>query len=114
MVSQFSDSEKQKELAGMDEAIEPEEVTAARDDLLALDQEHDRTEKLKSSVMKELDNAKDRAARVEEVSNQMQIYLDNLYQTTASHHKSVLFIIFAVITTENQHSRTAGNHKLAV
>ena len=65
----FVEMEKQRELEGGDELPEPEEVQQARDELKSLGTSKEKTEKLKNKISKELDNAKDRAARIEEVSS---------------------------------------------
>ena len=63
------DSEKQRDLegSGSDDIPEPEEVRVARQELLVLQEEKAKTEGLKSKVQKELEQAKKRAARIEEV-----------------------------------------------
>ena len=64
----FPALEKQRELEGGDELPEPEEVRQAREELKSLEAEKEKTEKLKNNVTKELENAKERAARIEGVS----------------------------------------------
>ena len=59
--------EKALELGEPELIPEPDEVRVANDELLALAKEKEQTERLKSSLEKELENAKDRAARLEEV-----------------------------------------------
>lgn len=60
--------EKQRELEGGDELPEPVDVRQAREELISLAAEKEKTEKLKNNVQKELENAKHRAARIEQVS----------------------------------------------
>ncbi len=62
-----ADEEKALELGELESIPEPDEVRVARDELMALTKEKERTERLKKSLEKELENAKDRAARLEEV-----------------------------------------------
>ena len=50
-----------------DEDVEPDEVRVAREEMHALQDEKDRTDTLKSSVLKELLNAKDKASKIEQV-----------------------------------------------
>lgn len=53
--------------AGSDEIPEPEDVKVAREELKVLHDEKHRTEKVRSTVYKELDVAKQRTRKLEEV-----------------------------------------------
>ena len=61
---------KLRELAGQgsDDLPVPEEVRQAQEELINLATEKERTQRLKSTVSKELENAKNKAAKIEEVS----------------------------------------------
>lgn len=61
---------KSMELAGIgsDEIVEPEEVKVARDEIKVLHDEKYRTEKIRTTVYKELEQAKSKTRKLEEVS----------------------------------------------
>ena len=46
----------------------PEEVKVAQEELMTLEQDKQRTENVKRNLEKELDNAKEKAAKIEEVN----------------------------------------------
>lgn len=60
---------KSMELAGIgsDEISDPEEVKIAKDELKVLHDEKHRTEKIRSTVYKELEQAKTKTRKLEEV-----------------------------------------------
>ncbi len=64
--NKLSESEKRQEVEGA-EIAEPDEVRLARQELNMLHREKERTEKLRLSVQRELDDAKNRATKIEEV-----------------------------------------------
>ena len=66
------DTSKAMELsgAGSDEVPEPEDVRIAREELKVLHDEKHRTEKLRTTVQKELEQAKGKTRRLEEVGIQ--------------------------------------------
>ena len=59
------EDETRAEAKGPEEISEPEEVRLARDDLLSLTKEKDLTERMKRHKLKELENAKVKAAHIE-------------------------------------------------
>lgn len=63
------DTEKQRDLegSGSDEVADSDEVRLAREELSLLQEEKEKTEKLKTKLQKELDVAKKRASQIEEV-----------------------------------------------
>ena len=65
-VIKYLEHEKALELGEPESIPEPDEVRSARLELNALAKEKEQTEKLKANLEKELENAKDRAARLEE------------------------------------------------
>lgn len=73
MNSDETESKYQAEEKGMDSEAtldngeEPGEVRVAREELKALEREQDHTERLKHKLVKGLDNAKEKAAKLEEV-----------------------------------------------
>ena len=62
------EEEKRLELSGSPLNEEPEEVKVAREEITNLLAEHQKTEQIKNNVLKELENSRDRALRIEDVS----------------------------------------------
>lgn len=65
----FLDDAKSMEISGLspDDTLEPEDVKVAREELKVLHEEKHRTEKLRSTVSKELESAKSKTKRLQDV-----------------------------------------------
>lgn len=63
------DTDKERDLAGQgsDDIPTPDEIHDAREELTTLAVDKERTERLKMSVLQELQSAKDKAAKIEQV-----------------------------------------------
>ena len=67
----FLTESKELDLAG-DSPVEPEEVRVAREELEALTTEKERTDKIRSRITSELEAARGRATKIEEVGTESQ------------------------------------------
>ena len=97
----FVETSKALELsgAGSDEVPEPEDVRIAREELKVLHDEKHRTEKLRTTVQKELEQAKGKTRRLEEVGIQFDVQFEIQMQSSIRLKKACIENQFTTVTS---------------
>lgn len=69
-----TEEEKENEIPGAENGVEPVEVQVARDELKVLHEEKHKTERVKTTIQRELEAARSKTHKLEEVLSTLRLF----------------------------------------